>query len=477
MLSLKKSAHLYELVAAFAIVALAFLGTALFVQRSAARIDREVADLQTNSLPSVEHLANAHNDLRALRETIDELMWSAPSDKTREARERIARVRAALDSELTSYGGTRWYPGEREVFETELLPDLQRLNGGLASLSDSESERTADAAAHRLDADVSRLSELNHRESYAAAARILGMRQRWVRMSIVLDVACAIVALVASWLAVRANRRFASISAHNTELLSARAQELEHFAQRVAHDLLSPMAVVAFGLGNLAHRHPDAETKAIVDRSSRALDRSRQMVHGILNFSRSGARPKPDARTPLAAGIRGAVEELVASEPELPPRVDVEPFRDCDVACDAAVLGVILGNLLNNAAKYTKGSAIRRIALRASVMPEWVRVEIEDAGPGIPQGLEQRIFEPYVRGPDVTQPGLGLGLATVKRLVESHDGNVGVRRLDPGTIFWFELRRAKDRTAGEARDQSDGSEDTRAPGAAEAFEARPQPQR
>jgi signal transduction histidine kinase len=236
------------------------------------------------------------------------------------------------------------------------------------------------------------------------------------------------------------------------------------------------MSVVAFGLGNLARRHPDADTKAVVDRASRALDRSRQMVHGILDFSRSGARPTPDARAPLAAGIRGAVEELVASEPELPPRVDVEPFRDCEVACDAAVLGVILGNLLNNAAKYTKGSAIRRIALRANVTPERVRVEVEDTGPGVPQGLEQRIFEPYVRGPEVTQPGLGLGLATVKRLVESHDGNVGVRRLDPGTVFWFELRRAKDRTAGDAREQSDGSQDTRTPGAAEPLDPCSQPQ-
>jgi signal transduction histidine kinase len=196
------------------------------------------------------------------------------------------------------------------------------------------------------------------------------------------------------------------------------------------------------------------------------------MVHGILNFSRSGARPTPDTRTPLAAGIRAAVEELVASEPQVPPRVEVEPFRECDVVCDAAVLGVILGNLLNNAAKYMKGSAIRRIVVRACVMPERVRVEVEDTGPGIPAGLERVIFEPYVRGPEVTQPGLGLGLATVKRLVESHEGSVGVRRLDTGTVFWFELRRAKDRSPDETLDQDTDSKETPPPGGAEALEPR-----
>jgi signal transduction histidine kinase len=476
MLSLKRSAHLYELVAAFAIVALAFLGAALIIQRSAARMDREVNDLQTNSLPSVEHLENAHNDLRALRDDIDELMWSGPGDGARETKARIAHERDAVDSELMSYGGTHWYPGEREIFESRLVPDLQQLDTGLTSLSDFGGERIADAEADRLDEVVSELCDLNYRESYAATTRILGMRQRWVRMSILLDVACAMVALVASFLAVRANKRFASVTAQNTELLSARARELESFAQRVAHDLLSPMSVVAFGLGNLAHRHPDAETKGIVDRASRALERSRRMVHGILDFSRSGARPTPDARAPLAAGIRAAVEEIVASEPDLPPRVEIEPFRECDVACDGAVLGVILGNLLGNAAKYMKGSATRRIAIRACVMPERVRVEVEDTGPGIPAGLEHRVFEPYVRGPDVTQAGLGLGLATVKRLVESHEGIVGVRRIDTGTIFWFELPRAKDRAPGETLGPSSEGEGTPPPAAPEGLEPRAQPQ-
>jgi signal transduction histidine kinase len=125
-----------------------------------------------------------------------------------------------------------------------------------------------------------------------------------------------------------------------------------------------------------------------------------------------------------------------------------------------------------------KGSATQRIAIRACVMPERVRVEVEDSGPGVTAGLERRIFEPYVRGPDVTQPGLGLGLATVKRLVESHEGSVGVRRLDTGTVFWFELRRAKDRAPGETIDQSSEGKETPPPGAAaaEALEPRAQPQ-
>jgi len=73
-----------------------------------------------------------------------------------------------------------------------------------------------------------------------------------------------------------------------------------------------------------------------------------------------------------------------------------------------------------------------------------VRVEVEDTGPGLPPGIEHSIFEPYVRAPGVTQPGLGLGLATVKRFADSHGGAVGVLRAEAGTVFWFELPRAPD---------------------------------
>src|SRR5256885_15977940 len=66
--------------------------------------------------------------------------------------------------------------------------------------------------------------------------------------------------------------------------------------------------------------------------------------------------------------------------------------------------------------------------------------EVEDTGPGIPPALGQRIFEPYFRGPNTGAPGIGLGLATVKRLVESHSGTLGVRAgAKGGRLFWVEL--------------------------------------
>jgi signal transduction histidine kinase len=112
----------------------------------------------------------------------------------------------------------------------------------------------------------------------------------------------------------------------------------------------------------------------------------------------------------------------------------------CHVACAAGVLTSVVSNLASNAIKYIGTGPVRRLEIRAREEAQVVRVELEDTGPGLAVGSEEQVFEPYVRGRATTQPGIGLGLATVKRLVEGHGGRVGVRSvLGQGCTFWFEL--------------------------------------
>jgi signal transduction histidine kinase len=107
------------------------------------------------------------------------------------------------------------------------------------------------------------------------------------------------------------------------------------------------------------------------------------------------------------------------------------------------VLAVILSNLVRNAIKFTgdEDRAIRRVILRGSADGQRLRLEVEDTGPGIPPGAVARIFEPFVRLPGAgTKPGIGLGLATVKRFVEASGGTVGVDgRPGQGSCFWITL--------------------------------------
>jgi signal transduction histidine kinase len=226
---------------------------------------------------------------------------------------------------------------------------------------------------------------------------------------------------------------------HNTQLLAERANELEMFDQRVAHDLLNPLSTVGLSMTAIARKHPDRPTQEIVQRATRALERSRELVEGILAFARSGARPAEGARSDLREAVQTAVESVVSAEGGAPPDVRVEAFEDVKVACESAVLATMIANLLSNAAKYTRGLPVRQVFVRIIVSRDRVRVEVQDNGPGVPPGMEDRLFEPYVRAPNAAHPGIGLGLATVKRFATAYGGTVGVRQLRQGTVFWFEL--------------------------------------
>jgi signal transduction histidine kinase len=433
-------------------------------------MDTELTSLRANSLPSVRHLDATRNDLRGLRRDLARL---AETPETRaERRETIARRRAAMAAHLSAYENTPWYPGEKEAFDARLRPRLEALDAALGRLTAAEDDRShalghlALVESEDVDEALAELQGLNHWESSRSAERILDVRVRSLRLEIELDIACSAVALLAAWLAIRASRRFAAITKHNVELLTARADELDTFAQRVAHDLLSPLSTVTFSLDTIARRHADLQTRTAVDRTGRALLRARQMVHGILTFARAGARPAPGARSRLLPVIQAEIEAQIASHAGSAPSIEMEPFEDCEVACDEVPLGVMLSNLLGNASKYTQDATVRRVVVRARVRSDRVRVEIEDTGPGVPPGLEAVIFEPYARAPGVTQPGLGLGLATVKRLAASHGGTVGVQRGAIGALFWFELPRApaRDKLALEAKaSERDPAEEAGAP--------------
>jgi signal transduction histidine kinase len=134
--------------------------------------------------------------------------------------------------------------------------------------------------------------------------------------------------------------------------------------------------------------------------------------------------------------------ELRASAEDARIAFLVGPFAHVSVACAGGVLISLISNLVRNAIKYMGYASERRIAVRIIDAGTRVRVEVVETGPGIPPGIEAKIFEPYVRAPGVVQPGIGL-LATVKRMADAHGGAVGLRSsAGRGCLFWFELPKA-----------------------------------
>jgi signal transduction histidine kinase len=438
---------------AFIATTLAFLGASIASFFIASDIDKATAELLTNALPSVRELTRARTALRELRTSAADALAARPP---REEGKVDAHWRE-LDGALTAETGTPWYEGERTLYESQVRPALEDLGDAVQDFERLSKvpkgdprlvrgEARLEAAADRADAAVESLSDMNHEQAFAAAERIVRTRKDATRATLYLDIGSTVIALVAALLAIELTRHFARVMRRNVALEAERAQELDLVAQRVAHDLMSPLAAVSLSLGSVQRKHTDEETTRAVQRALRVLERSRRMVQGIYAFARSSAEPTGEAVTPLRAAVLDAVGALQAIEGEGGPTVDVQDFQEVDVRMDRGLLDVVLSNLLSNASKYTANAPVRRITVRGGVEPRRVHVEVEDTGPGVPDGLADAIFEPYKRAPGARQPGLGLGLATVKRLVHGHGGAVGVRNAPSGgAIFWFELPRAPQR--------------------------------
>jgi signal transduction histidine kinase len=452
----KEARLLYIFVGAFVVVALAFAVASIVTRSASLEIDRATEDMLTNSLPSVSSLMDARTALRRLE--VDAAVLSKPPAEWWPLVDDARNAQQELEEEIRAETETPWYPGEQDLYGREIHPRVARLDRSIGELERAVAadtiapgeKRRSNAAVARVRADASdldlglqALTALNHGQAVAAASRIAATRSNAARLTFLMQLASTVAALAAAAIAVGAARKFGKVALRNLELETSRANELDTLAQRVAHDLMSPLAAVSLSLGGIQRIHSDEETTRSVHRARRALDRSRQLVQGIYQFAGSGGQPAPGARAPLRATVIDAVDDLLSAEGASPPAVDLQSFDEVEVACDRAALGVVVANLLSNAAKFTRDCVERRVSVRA-VPGQWrVRVEVEDTGPGVPPGCEVSIFEPYRRAPGVTQPGLGLGLATVKRIVLAYGGSVGVRHAKGGgAVFWFEVPRA-----------------------------------
>jgi signal transduction histidine kinase len=259
--------------------------------------------------------------------------------------------------------------------------------------------------------------------------------------------------------AIELRYRLASLS----RLAARRADELEQFAGRVAHDILGPLTSADMALEYASARIDDPDLTRMLARGHRGIRRVSTIVDGLLRFARAGACSEPGISTAVQPALEAIVAELEPVAVEAETRLVLEPPQPCVVACNAGVLTSLVENLVRNAIKYMGARPEKRVVVRVhegDVHDRFVHFDVEDTGPGIEPSLLDGLFDPHVRGHDAGQPGIGLGLATVRRISEAHGGRAGVRStLGVGSTFWFDLPRADygpdaRRRSGETEDSS-----------------------
>lgn len=218
----------------------------------------------------------------------------------------------------------------------------------------------------------------------------------------------------------------------------------------VSHDLRSPLAAVLLGVAYVrraAAEGRNLETLAgALDAVHRSAESMKRLVDDLLDAAKveSGRFSIAPARQRLLPILEDAVEagRLAAEAKRM--RIELQvPEGEHVVHCDRQRLTQVLSNLVGNAVKFSPEGA--RLELRLREEGEWLRIEVQDWGPGIPREHLPHVFTRYWQAADTAHLGTGLGLYIAKAIVESHGGRIGVDS-EPGrgSTFSIHLRKAAD---------------------------------
>ena len=236
------------------------------------------------------------------------------------------------------------------------------------------------------------------------------------------------------------------------EQLQQANQELESFAYSVSHDLRAPLRTMqGFAhalLQNFGDRL-DPEARDYAQRIIASGQQSEALIRDLLAYSRLSFEEVELQPVDLGEAVAAAREQIRADIVDAGADVEVEG-RLPTVLAHRTTMVQVLANLISNAVKFVPPERTPHVRVGAEEGEDWTRVWVEDNGVGIPPGQEDRIFRVFERlAEEVQRPGTGIGLAIVRRGMERIGGRVGVRRRDdgPGSAFWVEIPRPKDRGA------------------------------
>jgi light-regulated signal transduction histidine kinase (bacteriophytochrome) len=224
--------------------------------------------------------------------------------------------------------------------------------------------------------------------------------------------------------------------------LEALNKELEAFSYSVSHDLRAPLRSINGFSQALLEDYADFlddEGKMYLERMRAASQRMGELIQELLELSkvsRSEMNREPVDLSEIAQTV-GA--ELQETQPER--RVDfiITPRLDAD--CDAGLIRLVLENLLGNAWKFTGKKPLARIEFGATKHEEENVYFVRDNGAGFDMEFADKLFGAFQRlhSPDEFS-GIGIGLATVKRIIHRHGGRVWAEgEVGKGATFYFTL--------------------------------------
>jgi PAS domain S-box-containing protein len=227
-----------------------------------------------------------------------------------------------------------------------------------------------------------------------------------------------------------------------TAELTAANRELDSFAYAVSHDLRAPLrAMNGFSQALIEDygEHLQVEARMYLDQIILGSRKMGELIDGLLTLSRSTRGQVQRSRIDLSVMAQRILASMAKEEPGRRVRCEVEP--NITIRGDESMLEAVMYNLLANAWKYTghRDEAVIRVYMAAAATGQ--SVCIADNGAGFDPAHADKLFQPFQRLHRQEEfPGIGIGLATVQRIIHRHGGTITAQGIkDKGATFCFTL--------------------------------------
>ncbi|MBU6387792.1 MAG: HAMP domain-containing histidine kinase [Planctomycetes bacterium] len=218
-----------------------------------------------------------------------------------------------------------------------------------------------------------------------------------------------------------------------------------NFIDAVTHELKTPIASLKLYLQTLHRRDVQGpQRQQFYSTMMEDVERLDRLINQLLDVARL-QRDQQDPASKEWVSLRSVTQECIerlAKQHSLSLEVFEVSIQDCQVLAHRIDIDVLLGNLLDNAIKYS--SAEPYVEVRITFQNQSALIAISDNGPGIPRHLRRKIFSRFYRAGDELErrkPGVGLGLFLVRSIVERLKGSITVseRIKHPGATFLVTL--------------------------------------
>ncbi|MEI6072578.1 MAG: PAS domain S-box protein [Verrucomicrobiae bacterium] len=224
--------------------------------------------------------------------------------------------------------------------------------------------------------------------------------------------------------------------------LQEKIVEMERFTLTVSHDLKSPLVTIKTFLGYLKEDMKSPEPERVekdLAYIQSAADKMERLLDEVLELARIGHKMSPHVSAPLQIIVQEALELVAGQITARGVQVDVtqEPVW---ITGDRPRLVAIFENLLDNAVKFLGDQPAPRIEIGVESRGSELEIFVRDNGKGIDARHRAKLFGLFEKL-DPHTPGSGMGLATVRRIVEIHGGKIRVQSdgIGKGTTFRFTL--------------------------------------